>query len=175
MSVFTGFFSKDLVLTSKVIKTSNATLLFTSIYNLFSFIIRFCLPKKQTSTLFNLYSAYEKRPEEFLVETDIVSYFHHNNLDISKSYYRINGISKVSNKKSFAFKVFHFCNSKLQQRVILKEEASIHKKIEYLLDSLGEFLRVFDPTNKISQIPSLKPNFEIGYTKPKDELFRQCY
>ena len=87
-----------------------------------------------------------------------------------------NRVSKGSNKKSFALKVFRFCDSKLQQRFILREEVSISKKeIESLLDSLGEFLEGFDQANKVSQIPLPKPKFEIGYTKAKDELFRHCY
>ena len=76
----------------------------------------------------------------------------------------------------FAFKVFHFCDSKLQQRFILKEEVSIsEKEIESLVDSFGEFLKAFDQANKVSQIPLPKPNIEIGFTKAKDELFTHCY
>ena len=100
--------------------------------------------KKQISSLCKLYSIYEEIPEEFLDETDVDSYFYHI-LDISQSHHRIIRVSKGSNKKSFAFKVFHFCNSKLQQRFIPKEEVRISKKeIESLLDSLGEFLKAFD-------------------------------
>ena len=118
-----------------------------------------------------LYSVYEEIQEEFLDETDVDSYFFHNILDISQSHNRIVRVSKGSNKKSFAFKVFQFCDSKLQQRFILKEEVSISKKIESLLDSLGEFLKAFDQANKVTQIPSPKLKFEIGFTKAKDELF----
>ena len=104
------------------------------------------------------------------------SYFSHNIWDISQSHYRIVRVNKGSNKTSFAFKVFHFCDSKLQQRFILKEEVSISKKkIESLLDSLGEVLKAFDQANKVLQIPSPKPKFEIGFTKAKDELFSHCY
>ena len=72
--------------------------------------------------------------------------------------------------------MFQFCDSKLQQRFILKEEVSISKnEIESLLDSLGEFLKAFDQANKVSQIPLPKPKFEIGFTKAKDELFSHCY
>ena len=109
-------------------------------------------------------------------ETDVDSYFYHNILDISQSHHRIVRVNKGSNKKSFAFKVFHFCDSKLQQRFILKEEGSISKnEIESLLDSLGEFFKAFDQANKVSQIPLPKPKFEIGFTKAKDELFSHCY
>ena len=125
--------------------------------------------KKQICNLCKLYSIYEEVPEEFLDETDVAGYFHHNILDISQSNHRINRVSKGSNEKSFAFKLFQFCNSKLQQRFILKEEVSSSKnEIESLLDSLGEFLKAFDQANKVSQIPLPKPEFEIGFTKAKD-------
>ena len=132
--------------------------------------------KKQISSLCKLFSVYEEIPEEFLDETDVDSYFYHNILDISQSHHRIVRVSKGSSKKSIAFEVFLFCDSRLQQRFILKEEVSISKKeIESLLDSLGEFLKAFDQVNKVSQIPLPKPKFEIGFTKARDELFTQCY
>ena len=130
--------------------------------------------KNQISSLCKLYSVYEEIPEEFLDETDVDSYFFRNILDFPQSHNRIVRVSKGSNKKSFAFKVFQFCDSKLQQRFILKEEVSISKnEIESQLDSLGEFLKAFDEANKVSQIPL--PKFEIGFTKAKDELFSPCY
>ena len=132
--------------------------------------------KKQISSLCKLYSVYEEIPEEFLDETNVDSYFYHNILDISQSHNRIVRVSKGSNKKSFAFKVFQICDSKLQQRFILNEEDSISKKeIESLLDSLGEFLKDFDQDNKVSQVPLPKPKFEIGFTTAKDEMFSHCY
>ena len=132
--------------------------------------------KNQYSSLCKLFSKYEEIPEEFLDETDVDSYFFHNILDNSQSHNRLVRVSKGSNKKSSAIKVFQFCDSKLQQRFILKEEVSISKKeIESLLDSLGELLEAFDQANKVSQIPLPKPKFEIGFTKAKDELFSHCY
>ena len=132
--------------------------------------------KKRISSLCKLYSVYEEIPEGILDETDVHSYFYHNILDISQSHNRIVRVSKGSNKKSFAFKVFHFCDSKLQQRFILKEEVSISKnEIESLLESLGEFLKAFDQANNVSQIPLPKLKFEVGFTKAKDELFSYCY
>ena len=132
--------------------------------------------KRQNSSLCKLYSLYEEITEEFLDETDVESYFFYNILDNSQSHNRIVRVSKGSNKKSFAFKVLNFCDSKLQQRFILKEEVSISKnEIESRLDSLGEFLKAFDQANKVSQIPLTKPKFEIGFTKSKDEVFSHCY
>ena len=132
--------------------------------------------KKQISSLCKLYLIYEEISEELLDETDVDSYLYHDILDISQSHNRIVRVSKGSSKKSFSFEVFHFCDSKFQQRFILKEEVSISKKgIESLLDSLGEFLKAFDQVNKVSQIPLPKPKFEIDFTKAKDELFSHCY
>ena len=132
--------------------------------------------KMQISSLCKLYSVYEEIPEEFLGERDVDSYLYCNFLDISKSHHRIVRVSKASNKKSIALKMFHFCDSKLQQRFILKEEVSISKReSESPLDSLGEFLKAFDQANEVSQIPLPKPKFEIGLTKAKDELFSHCY
>ena len=123
-----------------------------------------------------LYSVHGEVPDKFLDETGADSYFYYNILDISQSHHRIVRVSKGSNKNSFAFKVFHFCDSKLQQRFILKEECSSSKKeFGSLLDSLGEFLEAFGQANKVSQISLSKPKFEIGITKAKNELFNHCY
>ena len=131
--------------------------------------------KKQISSFCKLYSVYEEIPENFLDETDVDSYFYHKILDISQSLHRIVRVSKASNKKFFAFKLFHFCDSKLQQRFILKEGISISKTgIESLLGSVGEVFKAFDQANKVSQIPLPKSKFEIGFTEAKDELFTDC-
>ena len=72
--------------------------------------------------------------------------------------------------------MFHFCDSKLQQGFILKEEVSFSKKeIDSLLDSLGEILKAFDQANKVSQIPLPRPKYETGLRKAKDEPFSHCY
>ena len=105
--------------------------------------------KKQISILCKNHSVYEETAEEVLDEKDVDKYFYHNFLDISQSHNRIVRVSKGSNKKSSAFKVFHLCDSKLQQQFIFKEEVSISKKeIEPPLDSLGEFLKAFDQSNQ---------------------------
>ena len=132
--------------------------------------------KSQISSLCKLYSVNKEIPEEFLDETDVDSYLYHKVLDISQSHHQVVCVSKGSNKKSFAFGVFHFCNSKLQQRFIVKEKMSAFpKKKLSLLDSLGDFFKAFDQTNKVLQLPLTKPKFEIGFTKTKDELFSHCY
>ena len=132
--------------------------------------------KNQISSLCKLYSIHEEIPEEYLDKTDVDSYFFHSVLDISQSHHRIVRVSKGSKKTSFAFKVFHFCDSKFWQRFILEEEVSNSKKeIESLLDSLGDFLKAFDQANKVLQITIPKPKYEIGFTKAKDELFTHCY
>ena len=132
--------------------------------------------KKTISSLCKLFSVYEEKPENFLDETDVDSYFYHDILDISQSYYRNVRVNKGSSKKSFAFKVFRFCDSKLQQRFFSKEEVSTSKnENDSLLDSLVEFLKAFDQANKVSWIPLPKPKFQLGFIKEKDELFSHCY
>ena len=61
------------------------------------------------------YTLYEGMPESFLDETDVDSYFYHNIMDIALIDNRIVGVSKGYNKKIFAFKLFEFCNLKIQQ------------------------------------------------------------
>ena len=117
----------------------------------------------------------EEKPQEIFGETDVDSYFYLNILDTSQSHQRKVRVTEGSNKNSFAFKAFHFRVSKLQQRFILKEEVSIFKEeVESLLDSLAEFLKVFDQANKVSQIPLPKSKLEIGFTKAKGELLSHC-
>ena len=77
--------------------------------------------KKHIPSLCKLYSFYEETPEEFLDETDVDSCFYHNIFDISQSQHRIVRVSRGSNKKSFAIKLFQFCDLKIQQRYILQE------------------------------------------------------
>ena len=124
--------------------------------------------KRPISSLCNLYSVYEGKPEEFLDEADVDSYFYHNILDISQSHHGIVRVSKGSNKKSFAFKVFHFCDSKLQQRFILKEEVSIsNKEIESILDSLGDFLKALIKLTKCRRFHYPNLNLRLDLQKQK--------
>ena len=44
-----------------------------------------------------------------------------------------------------------------------------------LVDNLRDFLKTFDQASKCIQIPLPKPNFEIGSTKSKDNLFAHFY
>ena len=101
--------------------------------------------KRQVPSLCKLYSFYEEIPEEFLDETDVDSYLYHNIFDISQSQHRIVRVSRGSNKKSFAFKLFQFCDLKTQQRYILQEEVNISKReLTCLVDNLRDFLKTFD-------------------------------
>ena len=85
-------------------------------------------------------------------------------------------VSRGSNKKSFAFKLFQFCDLKTQQRCILQEELNISKReLTSLVDSLHNFLKISDHTSKCIQIPLPKPKVEIGSTKSKDNLFAHFY
>ena len=112
----------------------------------------------------------------FLDETDVISYFYHNIFNISQSQHRIVRVSRGSNKKSFAIKLFQFCKLKTQQRCILQEEVNISKRERTcLVENLRDFLKTFDQASKCIQIPLPKPKVEIGSTKSKDNLFAHYY
>ena len=132
--------------------------------------------KKQIPSLCKLHSFYEEIPEEFLVKTDVDSYFYHNIFDISQSQHPIVRVSRGSNKKPFAIKLFQFCDLKTQQSYILQEEVNISKReLTCLVDNLRDFLKTFDQASKCIQIPLPKPKVEIGSTKSKDNLFAHHY
>ena len=132
--------------------------------------------KKQIPSLCKLYSFYEETPQEFLDETDVDNYYYHNIFDISQSQHQIVRVSRGSSKKSFAIKLFQFCDLKTQQRYILQEEVNISKrKFTCLIDNLRDFLKTFDQASKCIQIPVPKPKVEIGPTKSKDNLFAHHY
>ena len=132
--------------------------------------------KKQIPSLCKLYSFYEETPEEFLDETDADSYFYHNIFDISQSQHRIVRVSRGSNKKTFAIKLFQFCDLKTQQRYIFQEEMNISKReLTCLVENVRNFLKTFDQASKCIQIPLTKTKVEIGSTKSKDNLFVHHY
>ena len=122
--------------------------------------------KKQIPSLCKLYLFYVEIPEEFLDETDVDSYLYHIIFDTSQSRHRVVRVSRGSNKKSFAIKLFHFCDLKTQQRFILQKEVNISKRgLTCLVDSLRDFLKTFDQASKCIQMPLPKPEVEIGSTK----------
>ena len=85
-------------------------------------------------------------------------------------------VSRGSKKKSFAIKLFQFCDLKTQQRYILQEEGNISKReLTCLVDNLRDFLKTFDQASKCIQIPLPKPKVEIGSTKSEDNLFVHHY
>ena len=132
--------------------------------------------KKQIQSLCKLYSFYEEKPKEFLDETDVDSYFYHNNFDIFQSQHRIVRVSRGFNKKSFAINLFLLFHLKTQQRYILQAEVKISKReLTCLVDNLREFLKFFDQASKCIQIPLPKPEVEIESTKSKDNLFARYY
>ena len=109
-------------------------------------------------------------------ETDVQSYFYHNIFDISQSQHRIVRVSRGSNKKSFALKLFQFSDLKTQQRYILQEEVNISKReLTWLVANLRDFLKTFDQASKCIQIHLPKPKVEIGSTKSKENLFAHHY
>ena len=72
--------------------------------------------KKQIPSLRKLHSLYEEKAEDFLDETDVDSFFYRNIFDIFQSQHRIARVSRGSNRKTFAIKLFHFCDLKTLQR-----------------------------------------------------------
>ena len=85
-------------------------------------------------------------------------------------------VSRGPNKKSFAIKLFEFCDLKTQQRHILQEVVNISKReLTCLVETLRDFFKTFDQATKCMQIPLLKPNVEIRSTKSKDNLFAHYY
>ena len=119
---------------------------------------------------------YEEIPQEFLDETDVDNCFYQNIFNISQSQHRIVRVSRGSNKKSFAIKLFQFCDSKTQQRYILQEEVIISKReLTCLVDNLRDFLKTFDQASKGIQIPLPKSKVKIGATKSEDNLFVHYY
>ena len=109
-------------------------------------------------------------------ETDVDSYFYHNTFDIFQSQHRIMRVSRGTNTKSFAIKLFRFCDFQTQERYILQEDVNISKRdITCLVDNLCNFLKTFDQASKCIQIPLPKSKVEIGSTKSKDNLFAHHY
>ena len=106
-------------------------------------------------------------------ETDVDTYFYHNILDIALTDNRILRVSKSSNKKVFALKLFEFCNLKNQQRFFLEKEVSVLlDELAAILNTLRQFLKQNDKAVKFPAIHHLpKPKQEIGFTLFKDELF----
>ena len=109
-------------------------------------------------------------------ETDVDSYFYHNLFDISQSHHRIVRVSRGSNKKLFAMKLFQFCDLKTQQRYTFQEEVNISKReLTCLVDNLRDFLKTFDQASKCIQIPLPMPKVDFGSTKSKNNLFVHHY
>ena len=126
---------------------------------------------KQIPSLCKLYSFYEEIPEEFLDETDVDSYLHHNIFDISQSQHRNVRVSRGSNKKPFAIKLFQFCDSKTQQRYILQEEVNISKReLTCVVNNLRDFLKIFDKASKCIQIPLPKLRLDLQSQKKNSLL-----
>ena len=132
--------------------------------------------KKQISSWCKLYSAYGEILQDFLDQTDVDKYFYHKIVDISQSHHQIVRVSKGSNKKSFAIKLFQLCDLKIQQLFILQEEVNVSKReLSCVVDDLRDFLKTFDQASKCIHILLPEPKFEIWSTKSKDILFAHYY
>ena len=133
--------------------------------------------KEQIPSLCNLYTIHEEVSESFLDETDVDSVFHHNILDNAMIDNRNVRVSKGSNKKSFALKLFQFCNLQNQQRVTLEEEVSVSlKELAALLNPLRQFWKQYDKAVKFPAFfPFRKPKQGVGFTLFEDELFANFF
>ena len=110
----------------------------------------------------------KKYQKSFWTKLTLIVIFYHNVSDISQSQHRIVRVSRGSNKKSFAIKLFQFCDLKTRQRYVLQGEVNIFKReLTCLVDNLRVFLKTFDQASKCKQTPLLKPKVEIGSTKSK--------
>ena len=113
--------------------------------------------KQQFPSLCKPFSIYEEIPAEFLDETDVDSYFCHI-FDISQSQHGLVRVSKGTNKKFFAFKLFQCCNLNTQQRYIPQTGVSISKRdLSSVVESLRDFFKTFDQMSQCLQISSPKP------------------
>ena len=132
--------------------------------------------KKHIPRFCKFYSFCEEIPEEVLDGTVVDSYFYRNIFDISQSQHRIVRVRKSSNKKSFAFKLFQFCDLEIQLRYVVQDVVTMTKgELSSLIDTLRDFLKTFDKASKCLQIPLPKHESEIGSTTPNDNLFCQNY
>ena len=133
--------------------------------------------KKQIQSLSKVYTIYEEVPESFLDETDVDRYFYQNILDIALIDNRIVRVSKGSNRKNFAFKLFQFCKMKKQQRLILEKDVSVSlQELEAILNTLRQFLKQCDKTVKFPALYLLpEPKQEIGFTLFTDELLAHYF
>ena len=129
--------------------------------------------KKQIPSLCELYSIYKEKPDEFLDETDVDWYFYHNVFDISQSQHRIVRVSRGSNEKSVAIKLFQFFDLKTQQRYILQEEVNIFEgELTSLVDILRNFLETFDHAVKMyTDTPTEAQNWDWIYKVKRQSLY----
>ena len=98
----------------------------------------------QFLSLCKLYSFCEEKPEEFLDETDVDEIFYQNVFEISQFQHRIMRVSRGSNKKSLAIKLFQFCKIKKQRRYILQEEVNFfQKRAHFLSRQSARFSQIF--------------------------------
>ena len=109
-------------------------------------------------------------------EIDVDSIFYHNSFGNSQSHHRRVRVSKGSIKKSFAIRLFEFCDLKTQQRYIQQEEVIFPKReLRSLVNSLRDFLKSFDKASKYLQNLPQKPENETGSKKSEDKLFARYY
>ena len=100
-------------------------------------------------------------------ETDVDSYLYHNILDIAVIDIRSVRVSKGSNEKIFAFKLFQFCNLKNQlNQFIFEKEVSVSlKELAAFLKTPRQYLKQYEKAVKLVAFhPLPKPKQDIGFT-----------
>ena len=125
--------------------------------------------KKQIRRSCKIFSVYEEKPEEFSDETDVDIYFYRNIFDISQSQHPIVWVSRGSNKKLFAIKLFQVCDLKTQQRYILQEEMLISKReLTSLVNSLLDFpQKLFITLASVYRFPYRSPKLRLDLQSQK--------
>ena len=101
-------------------------------------------------------------------KTGRIQSFNYNTFDNSNFRHRIARVSNCSSKKLFAIKLFHFCDSKTQQRYILEEGVNFSKReLDSLVDSLRDLFKAFDQASKCIQIPYRNPKLILDKQNQK--------
>ena len=124
--------------------------------------------KKQIPRLCKLYSFYEEIPEEFLDETDVDSYFYHNIFDISQPQHRKVRVSRGSNEKSFAIKLFQFCDLKTATLYPRGRSEYLHKRTHFFGRQSAQFFsKLLITLASVYRFPCRSPKLRLDLRRQK--------
>ena len=122
---------------------------------------------KQIPRLFKLYFLSKKSKRRFLDGTYVSSFFYQNLFDICYCQHRLVRVCKSSNKKSFAFKLFHFGDLRTLPKSYKKSENFQGRT--YFFD--WQFSKTFDKASRCFHFSLMKHKIERGSTRPNDNTF----